>query len=194
MLSFILKNIAATFYKVEANRMLNEVLAILKISPSSDTLNPLIDALIAAEDHRFKMHKGIDYRAILRAIFVIVLTTRMEGGSTITQQLTRVITGDFRKSINRKFKELCLAAWLDSKISKYEQAIAYLRVGYFGWKMNGYEQAARRLGIDLPCTTRSAAVIIARLKYPEPRNPSESHSRRISRRAEHIIEIMEGKK
>lgn len=150
----------------------------------------LIEALIFAEDHRFYSHKGIDLRAIWRAIIATTFTGRSQGGSTITQQLVRVITCDYRRSIARKFKELCLAAWLDLHLPKKEQAIIYLHVAYFGWRMNGLRQTMLRMQINLPCSMTEAAAIVARLKYPEPRNPTSRHFIRIQCRQRHIIRLI----
>lgn len=122
------------------------------------------------------------------------LVGKTQGASTITQQLVRVVTGDFRKSIPRKLKELCLATWIDSKIPKQAQAIAYLYAAYYGWKMNGLDQAMKRLNIRFPCTPCDSAAIIARLKYPEPQHPSLKRAQKILIRKKHILHLMKTQK
>jgi membrane peptidoglycan carboxypeptidase len=159
-----------------------------------DDIDILIDALVYAEDHRFYSHYGIDTRSIARAVALTALTRKVQGGSTITQQLTRVIVGDYSMTVARKFKEICLASWLNNKVSKHEQAVAYLEIAYFGWRMNGWRQAVNRLKISTPCSMEDAAGVVARLKYPEPRNPNLRQTLRIQSRKKHIIKLMEMKR
>ena len=67
----------------------------------------LINAVIAIEDSRFYSHPGIDLKGILRAIYVNILSGRYkQGGSTITQQLAKLIFLNSEKSILRKIKEI----------------------------------------------------------------------------------------
>ena len=63
----------------------------------------------------------------------------------------------------------------------------YLSIGYFGWRMNGFAQACRRLGIrpDI-ISLDEAAGLVARLKYPEPRVSPRSRLKQINRRREHL--------
>jgi penicillin-binding protein 1A len=145
-------------------------------------MSSIIEALIQAEDHRFLLHKGVDTRAILRAIFVTTFTRKLEGGSTITQQLVRVASGDYRRTLSRKFKEMCLAAWIDAEIMKIEQAAVYLRIAYFGWRMNGLVQATTRLQFSFPLSNTEAAALVARIKYPEPQAANEQRWAQIEAR------------
>lgn len=193
MFSFLLRNIARLRYKSQAEMVLFQARKMTENYPSSDDFQMLVDALVQAEDHRFYSHHGVDVRSIMRAIMITAFTNRTQGASTITQQLARVITGDYRRSVDRKFKELCLAAWLDSKMAKHEQAVAYLHVAYFGWGMNGWRQAVRRLRIDFPCSAKDAAAVVARLKYPEPQHPSLKQLCRIRNRQNHIIGLLDTK-
>src|SRR5207249_1490777 len=63
----------------------------------------------------------------------------------------------------------------------------YLSIGYYGWRMNGYRQACRRLGLA-PHSPSSddAARLVARLKYPEPRRASAHRTSQIERRGKHL--------
>lgn len=193
MFSLLFRSIAQLRYQSQAEAVLVQIRKLNSSYPSSTDFQTLIEALIQAEDHRFYSHYGVDIRSIVRAIMITVFTSCTQGASTITQQLARVITGDYRRSIARKFKELCLAAWLDSKVAKHEQAIAYLCVAYFGWRMNGWRQAVNRLRIDFPCSASDAAAVIARLKYPEPHHPSPRQLRRIRNRQNHILGLLNTK-
>ena len=147
---------------------------------------PMI-ALVAGEDHRFFQHCGVDCKAILRACIRAARGMKIEGASTITQQLVRVLTQRYDRSVRRKVREILLACVLDRTLSKDAQLIYYLHVAYFGWRMNGIRQAMNRLGISTHMTEEQAAQIIARLKYPEPKHASPELSARIASRAAYIV-------
>jgi penicillin-binding protein 1A len=189
-LALALTVVARHYYKRQAEATLQSVKRLSESAPPISQLSTVVEALVHAEDHRFHVHHGVDSRSIVRAAITTALTRRTQGGSTITQQLVRVVTGDYRRNFYRKFKELCLSSWLDSKVTKDEQAVAYLHVAYFGWRMTGIAQAANRLDIALPCTPLEAAAVVARLKYPEPRNPSTNREKQIRARQIHIIQKM----
>jgi penicillin-binding protein 1A len=147
----------------------------------------LVAALVVAEDHRFYSHGGTDPIAICRALFKTIVKSKIQGGSTIEQQLVRRLTSDYRKSIGRKLKEIALAVRLHRVFLKDQIAVAYLLSAYYGWHMNGVRQAARRLSIDLKgLTVDGAAHLIARIRHPEPRHPSANQSSLIVKRQEWI--------
>jgi penicillin-binding protein 1A len=105
----------------------------------------LIKAVIAVEDSRFWFHRGVDYVAILRALFKDIRARRIkEGGSTITQQLAKVIFLSPERTIIRKLKEAILAFRLEKNLSKEEILELYLNRIYFGHGAYGVEMAARR--------------------------------------------------
>ena len=85
----------------------------------------LISFLIVAEDHRYKYHIGFDIIAIIRACFKLLINGKKEGASTIEQQLVRVVTNDYRYTLNRKIKEIILAILLKRIINKKRIAIIY---------------------------------------------------------------------
>lgn len=156
----------------------------------ADDLDVLTQALIAAEDRRFLLHRGIDLKGLVRAGFTFLRTGEVQGGSTVTQQLVRVLTADYRYSLQRKFKEMCLACVLDKQVSKNEQARLYLHCAYFGWQMNGLHQVTVRLGHSGELTKESAASIVARLRYPQPKEASFSYFEKLNRRANYIVAVM----
>jgi membrane carboxypeptidase/penicillin-binding protein len=187
LLGLAFMSIAQVCFRSQAESILRDGKVLASTGPELDRLRSVICALILAEDHRFGRHFGIDSRAIVRALLLTIFARRLQGGSTITQQLVRSISGDYRRTITRKLKELCLAAWLDAKLAKDEQTLAYLNVAYFGWRMTGITQAATRLGISFPCSDYDAASIIARLKYPEPKEAGERRRQQIAVRQLHIL-------
>jgi len=143
--------------------------------------------LICGEDHRFFSHVGFDLTAICRAIYRRVTRGKMEGASTIEQQIVRVLTGRYERTIGRKVREILLAVLLTRVAPKCDLPGLYLRVGYYGWRMNNFRQACVRLGLEARTMSLSeAAGLVARLKYPEPRLPSIQRSTQIARRVRHL--------
>lgn len=154
----------------------------LSIAPS------LITMLIAAEDHRFGSHPGVDPISICRAVWKSLFCGKSEGGSTIAMQLVRVITGRYERTFKRKILEIYLAVRLTNYVCEADLPKLYLVVAYFGWNMDGLAQAAQRLNVDLTMVSKlEAANIIARLKYPEPQGYNEKRLRKIRKRTKHIL-------
>lgn len=158
--------------------------------PNDSDLDVLIRALVAAEDRRFYSHFGVDSKGLARAVILFLTRMRIQGASTVTQQLVRVLTNDYRYSVQRKFKEMCLACVIDRSISKRTQAVLYIRIAYFGWRMNGVMQAWRRLHLAAPLSSFSAALLIARLRYPEPRETTTMYLEKLNRRARYVATLM----
>lgn len=149
-----------------------------------------IEALIVAEDRRFLKHKGVDVRGLSRAIYRTVFLGKIEGGSTIEQQLVRTLMGWYEKTIFRKIKEICFALVVSNFIPKREVPYLYLFVAYFGWKMNGIYQVCNTLNINpFDVSFKTAAEVVARLKYPQPRVATIERISLIARRADHIKHI-----
>lgn len=151
----------------------------------------VIATLIVAEDHRFYTHGGVDPIAIGRALWHRATGRKLNGASTIEQQLVRTLTGRYERSVRRKVREIMLATLVHCRIPKSEITGLYLSLAYFGWRMNGIQQACRRLQIELSsATARQAASIVARLKYPEPKEPSPRRARQIAVRTDYVLRVM----
>jgi penicillin-binding protein 1A len=104
----------------------------------------LQDAVIATEDRRFYSHWGVDPVGIARAVYQNYRRGRIvEGGSTITQQLTKVLFLTPDKSLERKLKEAILALELERRYPKARILEMYLNQVYFGHGAYGVEAAAR---------------------------------------------------
>ena len=104
---------------------------------------PLVNAFIAAEDADFFKHKGVDYKGILRAMFKNFLAGRIvQGGSTITQQVTKTFFLTPKRSLARKLKEVAYAFGLEQNLSKEEILTLYLNNIYLGNGAYGVEAAA----------------------------------------------------
>ena len=92
-----------------------------------------IDAVIAVEDHRFYKHNGIDVIAICRAIINDIKAMRfVEGGSTITQQLSKNTYFTQEKKLTRKVAEVFMALEIEKNYDKDEILELYLNTSYFG--------------------------------------------------------------
>lgn len=147
--------------------------------------------LISGEDHRFRYHFGFDLIGILRALKNRVLYNKIEGASTIEQQLVRVLTNDFKRTFRRKIKEIFLATTLSELVPRGDIPLIYLYVAYYGAGMNGLEQAYQKLHIGQPklISKEICAEIIARIKYPEPQKYSEKRLRQIYVRKMHLLSL-----
>ncbi len=104
----------------------------------------MVNALLATEDPRFFQHKGIDYRGIMRAALKDIMSVRLkQGGSTITQQLTKVVFLSPERKFTRKIKEIILARRLEKELNKEEILELYLNKIYFGHGAYGVQMAAK---------------------------------------------------
>ncbi|MGI0493037.1 transglycosylase domain-containing protein [Alkalinema pantanalense CENA528] len=101
------------------------------------------EAFIAAEDRRFYQHRGVDYWGIVRATARNVTSGEMvEGGSTITQQLARMVFLNQDRSLIRKIREAMLAQKLERELSKDKLLENYLNLVYLGSEAYGVADAA----------------------------------------------------
>ena len=90
------------------------------------------NAVIAIEDKRFYEHRGVDWKRTFGATVNLFLKSDTYGGSTLTQQLIKNLTGENETSITRKLKEICRAMNFEKNFSKDEILEAYLNVVHFG--------------------------------------------------------------
>lgn len=108
-----------------------------------DIPDTLIEAFIAAEDRRFYEHAGIDYKGIARAIRSNLRNRELvEGASTITQQVARIVFLDQDRSFQRKFREALLANKLEADLGKEKILERYLNLVYLGAGAYGVADAA----------------------------------------------------
>lgn len=150
----------------------------------------LVDMVILAEDRRFCAHGGVDLYSIVRAVRDI-FRGKLSGASTLEQQLVRTVTQEYERSFQRKWREILLACVVHTVVQKSDVPGLYLSVAYFGWRMNGLLQAYRRLGIRSDCMTRrQCAGLVARLKYPEPAEPSLQRKALIEMRTQYLLTLL----
>ena len=140
-------NVTSTFYDVngdELGRIFVEDRIVLK---PDEIPNIMREAVMAAEDRRFKEHGAIDYWGILRAVRenFTKKSHGVQGASTIEQQLAKHLIGDFSRTLDRKFLEVFVARRLEESLTKDQIMNYYLNRIYFGKGYFGVEAAARGL-------------------------------------------------
>ena len=98
----------------------------------------MVNAAIAIEDERFRTHAGVDWKRTLGAFTNMFLGSRSNfGGSTITQQLIKNITGNDEVTVKRKILEIFSALEFEKKYDKDHIMEWYLNASYFGQGCNG---------------------------------------------------------
>ena len=150
----------------------------------------LIDAFIAIEDQRFYKHGGVDWKRTLSAFinylpFVNIYNSN-QGGSTITQQLIKNITNDRDKSVNRKFREILRAQYIEKELSKKEILEAYLNTISLGSGICGVQVAANYYfnkdvaQLSIAECASLAAITKNPSKYNPDTKPADNQKRRKS--------------
>ena len=143
---------------------------------SADALpERLVQATLAAEDARFFRHPGVDPAALARAAWHNLRARRLvEGGSTLTQQAVKQLTGRER-TFPAKLREMALALRLEHRLSKREVLALYLSVAPYGNQVFGAEAASRAyFGCAAAGLTAAQAAYLAAL----PQRPSALNPRR----------------
>jgi len=152
----------------------------------------VVKMLVLGEDKRYYSHGGVDLRGIMRAIWILLTRGERQGASTIEQQCVRTLASDFEYSVRRKLREMVLATVLSRKAPKSRIPHLYLSVAHFGYGMQGLAAACIRLGKDVnSLSPRDAAELIARLKYPQPKNLTAAWQQKLLRRTEHLLNLYE---
>jgi penicillin-binding protein 1A len=114
-----------------------------KLVKISEVPKVVIQAFVAAEDSRFFEHKGFDVQSIFRAVFKNIEAGHIiQGGSTITQQVAKMMYLSPERKFTRKFKEAVLAYKIDKYLSKQEILNLYLNQIYLGHGTYGIESAS----------------------------------------------------
>lgn len=154
-----------------------------------DVPSQLVKALLAAEDHRFFEHEGIDLWRILGAIRANLLARRpVQGGSTLTQQLVKNFFLSQEKVFSRKVVEICMATIVEMHYSKLEILENYLNEIYLGQNgakgIFGMWEAARVYFGKEPrdLTLGEVAVLAGMVKAPNAYSPLRHPDRIIPRR------------
>lgn len=146
--------------------------------------NHLIDAFLAVEDHRFYKHNGMSPIAIARASLANLRAGEaVQGGSTITQQLARILFLSPEVSLERKVKEMVLAFRLEQIYTKRELLELYLNKISFGSDLHGVEAASLAF-FDKHASELSlseSAILAAMPKAPSDLFPYRNRARLLQR-------------
>ena len=142
-----------------------------------DMVEPVKQAIVAAEDRSFWIHDGIDLTGVLRAAWHNVAGGKPQGASTITQQYARIAADLEGLTYSRKLREAVIAWKLDDKYSKKEILAFYLNTVPFGRGAYGVEAAAQAFfgksaSLSAPperrVTVAEAMLLASLVKQPEP--------------------------
>ena len=143
---------------------------------AAEEMAPVLpQAVLAIEDRRFFTHGGIDAFGVIRAAWQNAVEGRVvAGGSTISQQVAKLVFLSPERSVKRKIQEAILAFWLEREFTKEEILTIYLNRAYFGAGAYGVDAAARRYfgrsarDVDVA----QAAMIAGLLKAPSRYSPA----------------------
>lgn len=152
----------------------------------------LKDAVIAIEDHQFYNHHGVNLVAILRAALVDIREgARVQGGSTITQQLAKNAFLTHEKTFTRKLREILWAVQIERKYAKEEILEAYLNEIYWGPGIYGVQAASQYyFNKDVSELTLSeSALLAAIIRNPGIYSPFTRPEAAMSRR-NLVLEVM----
>ncbi len=137
----------------------------------------LINAVVATEDRRFFKHHGVDIFGIMRAFYVNRKAERVvQGGSTITQQLAKLLFLKSERTLKRKIQEVLLALQLERHFTKEEILTFYLNRAYFGSGNYGVGNAAKYyFKKDVSqLSLNEAALLAGLLKAPSKLSPKNN--------------------
>lgn len=156
------------------------------VIPLSEVPPLLIKAFVAAEDSRFFQHQGIDPFSILRAALKnLEAGTIKQGGSTITQQVTRSFLLTPERSYIRKLKEVILSYRIEKAFSKEEILFLYLNQIYLGHGAYGVQAAAENyFGKSVRDLNLAECAVLAGLpqaptRYSPFRHPEQARARQV---------------
>lgn len=142
-----------------------------------DQISPIYkEAVLESEDRRFYQHGPVDYYGLARAMLTNLTTFSFkEGGSTITQQLSKNLCLSFEKNLSRKFAEVFIARDLEKMYNKDEILEMYLNITYLGEGNYGIQAASQYYyhidAIDL--NKQQSDILVKTLKRPSVYNPSK---------------------
>ena len=183
-------SLATEIYSADGERL--KVLGQRYPVPLKDISTNFTNAIIAAEDSSFYEHKGLDHRALMRALYMNIREGKiLQGGSTITQQLSKNLFFSFERNWVRKVRELLIAFQLEATFSKDKILEAYCNQIYFGNGAYGVEEAAqtyfRKRAREL--TLLQGALLAGLPNSPNNANPFKNYQRSMTR-AEYVLTRM----
>ncbi|GHV12512.1 penicillin-binding protein 1A [Clostridia bacterium] len=145
----------------------------------------LVNAFLAIEDHRFFEHQGVDWtRSAAAVLNFFIPSGKVFGGSTLTQQLVKMMTKDDDQRIQRKIREILRAIALEKKTSKEDILETYLNSIFLSNRCFGVQAAANEFfnkdvsELSLIECAALASIVKSPSKYDPIRNPEYNAERR----------------
>ncbi len=156
----------------------------------------MVLAMLASEDADFYLHSGVDYVGITRAILRDILARRMEqGGSTITQQVVKLLLLSSERTFGRKVRELILAYRVEAELTKDEILHLYLNHINFGQGRYGVQEAAQYyFGKNAEDLTLAEASLLAGIPQSPTRLNPRRHPEAARRRQLYVLGQLEAKR
>ena len=148
-------------------------------------------ALIAIEDRSFYSHNGVNVFGIARAAITNLIKGTSQGGSTLTQQLAKMLYLKPEKKLKRKVQEAMLAVWLESKYDKDKLLELYFNRAYYGAGANGIEAASQKY-FDKSArylNLSESALLAGLMKAPSAYNPLR-HPQKAKARQKLVLNAM----
>jgi penicillin-binding protein 1A len=158
---------------------------------AADLPDHVKQAFIAIEDRRFYSHWGVDPRGVARAFVNNMGEGGTQGGSTITQQLAKITFLTPERSLSRKAREMLIAFWLETWLTKDEILERYLSNVYFGDNAYGLRAASLHFFHRRPerLTLSQAAMLAGMVQAPSRLNPTRN-LKGAQARAERVLQAM----
>ncbi len=171
-------------FDINGEKITEFFLAKRQIIPYNHLPDSLIGALIAMEDNRFYIHRGVDSCGILRAMFNNVIAGRIvEGGSTISQQLAKLLFTKRERTLGRKALEIWLTVQIEKRYSKQEILEKYFNHIYFDHGVYGVEAASKYFfgksvrDINIAESAMLVSIPPRPRKYSPFRNPKQANKK-----------------
>ena len=159
----------------------------------SDLPQDLIDAVVSIEDQRFFQHNGVDYKRTAGAVLKFFLPGGGQyGGSSITQQLIKNVSGENEATIQRKVQEIFRALYVTKQFGKEQILEMYLNVIFLSQNATGVQAAANAyFGKDVKdLTLVECAALAAIPKYPTYYDPIRNPDNNLQRRNVVLTEML----
>ncbi|MFH1886725.1 MAG: penicillin-binding protein 1A [Pseudomonadota bacterium] len=184
--------VVTTVYSADG-RIIGEFFKERRVVKGLDRMSPtLISAFVATEDSRFYRHKGLDFLGILRAMIKNIQAGGIvQGGSTITQQVTKTFFLSPERSYTRKIREAILARRIDSGFTKDEILFLYLNQIYLGHGAYGVEAASQAyFGKSAADLSLAECAMLAGLPQAPSRYSPFSYPKRAKQRQIYVLNRM----
>ncbi len=162
-----------------------------------DIPEDLINAVVATEDRRFFNHWGLDPRGMIRAMASNILHGHVgQGGSTVTQQLAKIVFLKPERKLKRKIQEAMLAIWLEKKFTKEQIITMYLNRVYLGSGVYGVDAAAHKYFNKnaRQLNLYESAMLAGMLKAPSTYSPANNPNLAAERTKQVLLNMVDDEK